>query len=169
MTASFAYDGDGIPAANNKKPLKAIGIGCGALFLLFFFAVSCVAMVGGSTKDSTRTVTSTVISTVVKSTTHTVTKSPSSEPAPPPAEPAAEENAPEPVVGNEVAEEQNQIHGFVAPPPAPEPAPASAPAPAAYYRNCGEAKAAGAAPLYLGSPGYRSDLDRDGDGVACER
>lgn len=126
-------------------------------------------MVGGSTKDSTRTVTSTVISTVVKSTTHTVTKSPSSEPAPPPAEPAAEENPPQPVVGNEVAEEQNQIHGFVAPPPAPEPAPATAPAPAAYYRNCGEAKAAGAAPLYLGSPGYRSDLDRDGDGVACER
>ncbi|CUM35799.1 hypothetical protein BN2537_563 [Streptomyces venezuelae] len=28
--------------------------------------------------------------------------------------------------------------------------------------------AAGAAPLLLGQPGYRAELDRDGDGVACE-
>lgn len=40
---------------------------------------------------------------------------------------------------------------------------------AAYYANCSEAKAAGAAPLYTNSPGYRSGLDRDGDGVACEK
>jgi hypothetical protein len=37
-----------------------------------------------------------------------------------------------------------------------------------YYANCSEARAAGAAPLYRGDPGYRSGLDRDGDGVACE-
>ena len=37
-----------------------------------------------------------------------------------------------------------------------------------FYANCKEAKAAGAAPLYKGDPGYRSDLDRDGDGIACE-
>ena len=36
------------------------------------------------------------------------------------------------------------------------------------YRNCSEARAAGAAPLYRGQPGYGSHLDRDGDGVACE-
>lgn len=41
--------------------------------------------------------------------------------------------------------------------------------PQAYYRNCAEAKAAGAAPLYQGDPGYRSALDRDHDGVACEK
>ena len=29
-------------------------------------------------------------------------------------------------------------------------------------------KAAGAAPLTVGEPGYRPGLDRDGDGVACE-
>jgi hypothetical protein len=40
--------------------------------------------------------------------------------------------------------------------------------PSAYYRNCSEARAAGAAPLYRGAPGYRSALDRDDDGVACE-
>jgi len=38
----------------------------------------------------------------------------------------------------------------------------------AYYKNCIEARAAGAAPLYTGQPGYGSHLDRDGDGVACE-
>jgi hypothetical protein len=37
-----------------------------------------------------------------------------------------------------------------------------------YYANCSEAVAAGAAPLHAGTPGYRSGLDGDGDGVACE-
>ncbi len=37
-----------------------------------------------------------------------------------------------------------------------------------YYANCTAVKAAGAAPLHKGDPGYRSQLDRDGDGVACE-
>ena len=37
-----------------------------------------------------------------------------------------------------------------------------------YYASCSEAKAAGAAPHRRGDPGYRSGLDRDGDGVACE-
>ncbi|MDC7122671.1 excalibur calcium-binding domain-containing protein [Cellulomonas fimi] len=38
----------------------------------------------------------------------------------------------------------------------------------AYYGSCADARAAGAAPLYAGEPGYRSGLDRDKDGVACE-
>jgi hypothetical protein len=37
-----------------------------------------------------------------------------------------------------------------------------------YYKDCDAARAAGAAPLHRGDPGYRSGLDRDGDGVACE-
>jgi len=37
-----------------------------------------------------------------------------------------------------------------------------------YYANCSEARAAGAAPLHRGDPGYRSALDRDDDGTACE-
>jgi endonuclease YncB( thermonuclease family) len=36
------------------------------------------------------------------------------------------------------------------------------------YRNCAEARAAGAAPMYVGQPGYSAHLDRDGDGIACE-
>ena len=52
--------------------------------------------------------------------------------------------------------------------PAAAPEPAPAPATSAYYPNCAAARAAGASPLYAGDPGYSSDLDRDGDGVACE-
>ncbi|WP_425290439.1 excalibur calcium-binding domain-containing protein [Bacillus mycoides] len=37
------------------------------------------------------------------------------------------------------------------------------------YKNCTEVKNAGKAPLYSGQPGYSRKLDRDGDGVACER
>ena len=37
-----------------------------------------------------------------------------------------------------------------------------------YYKNCTAARAAGAAPIYRGQPGYRPELDRDGDGIACE-
>ena len=54
-------------------------------------------------------------------------------------------------------------------PPAPAPEPETAPAQNIYYPNCKAAKAAGAAPLYQGEPGYRAGLDRDQDGVACER
>ena len=71
--------------------------------------------------------------------------------APPP--PATTKAAPKPPPVVRTTEE----------PPAPEPDHS------AYYANCSAAKAAGAAPLYRGEPGYRSALDRDGDGVACER
>lgn len=37
-----------------------------------------------------------------------------------------------------------------------------------YYARCADARAAGAAPIYKGEPGYRPALDRDGDGIACE-
>lgn len=40
--------------------------------------------------------------------------------------------------------------------------------PNVYYANCDAARAAGDAPLYRGDPGYRSALDGDDDGVACE-
>ncbi|MBK8199251.1 MAG: excalibur calcium-binding domain-containing protein [Acidobacteria bacterium] len=36
------------------------------------------------------------------------------------------------------------------------------------FANCTAARAAGAAPVYLGQPGYGSHLDRDGDGIGCE-
>lgn len=60
--------------------------------------------------------------------------------------------------------EQEQQHQFVAPARAPEPAPA-----AAYYKNCTAVWNAIGSPIYAGQPGYDSHLDRDGDGIGCER
>ncbi|NUK24079.1 excalibur calcium-binding domain-containing protein [Streptomyces lunaelactis] len=37
-----------------------------------------------------------------------------------------------------------------------------------YYENCTAVRAAGAAPIHAGDPGYGRHLDRDGDGVGCE-
>lgn len=52
---------------------------------------------------------------------------------------------------------------------APTRAPVRAPVPSGvYFRNCKEAWAAGAAPLRRGQPGYRPEMDGDGDGIACE-
>lgn len=36
------------------------------------------------------------------------------------------------------------------------------------FTSCDQAYVAGVAPLAMGEPGYSPDLDRDGDGVACE-
>jgi hypothetical protein len=36
------------------------------------------------------------------------------------------------------------------------------------YENCDAARAADAAPVYRGDPGYGAHLDRDGDGADCE-
>lgn len=47
---------------------------------------------------------------------------------------------------------------------------ASKPAPRSEgaFQNCAAARAAGAAPVRRGDPGYGPHLDRDGDGVGCE-
>lgn len=37
-----------------------------------------------------------------------------------------------------------------------------------YYPNCAAARAAGAAPVRRGDPGYARHLDRDNDGIGCE-
>ena len=37
-----------------------------------------------------------------------------------------------------------------------------------YYSGCNAVRRAGKAPLYYGEPGYRSDMDGDGDGIGCE-
>ncbi|MBT2568652.1 DUF1524 domain-containing protein [Arthrobacter sp. ISL-85] len=67
--------------------------------------------------------------------------------------------------------EHDAIAGILANCPG-QPAPTTVqPASAAttvYYANCADVVAAGAAPLYAGTPGYRAGLDGDGDGVACE-
>ncbi len=57
----------------------------------------------------------------------------------------------------------------IRPTPTPRPpTPTPTPDPNVYYENCDAVRAAGAAPLYRGEPGYRSGLDGDGNGVACQ-
>ena len=53
-------------------------------------------------------------------------------------------------------------------PAAPAPVNVAPPASGVYYANCTAARAAGAAPIMRGEPGYASKLDRDNDGIACE-
>ncbi|MCL6684092.1 excalibur calcium-binding domain-containing protein [Sphingomonas alba] len=37
-----------------------------------------------------------------------------------------------------------------------------------FYPSCSWARTFGAAPIHRGEPGYRSRLDADDDGIACE-
>lgn len=58
-------------------------------------------------------------------------------------------------------------------PPAPAPSSlqpfgANPPARGRAFANCTEARAAGAAPVRRGDPGYGPHLERDNDGVGCE-
>ena len=36
------------------------------------------------------------------------------------------------------------------------------------YSGCDEVRALGKDPIHMGEPGYRTTMDGDGDGVACE-
>lgn len=42
------------------------------------------------------------------------------------------------------------------------------PASGDYWPGCNEARDAGTAPIYRDEPGYRTEMDGDGDGIACE-
>ncbi|MFD5277023.1 excalibur calcium-binding domain-containing protein [Pseudarthrobacter sp. NPDC058362] len=83
---------------------------------------------------------------------------------------AAARAAAEKAAADQVArEEAARLAAEQAAPPAP-PAVPVAPAPAAvYYPNCAAARAAGAAPVYQGTPGYGTHLDRDRDGIGCDK
>ena len=57
-------------------------------------------------------------------------------------------------------------------PPRPRPRPVTpTPAPSAelYFSSCKEARAAGYSHMRRGEPGYSPHLDRDGDGIACDK
>ncbi len=55
-----------------------------------------------------------------------------------------------------------------APPSTTTTAPTTTTTESIHFRNCSEARDAGALPLRAGDPGYGLHLDRDGDGEACE-
>ncbi|QCO97259.1 PASTA domain-containing protein [Arthrobacter sp. 24S4-2] len=86
------------------------------------------------------------------------------------ADKAAADKAAADAAAAKLAAEQAAAQQAVPQQPAPAAPVAPAPAPAAVsYANCAAVKAAGAAPLYAGQPGYSTSLDRDRDGVACEK
>nr|WP_205570476.1 excalibur calcium-binding domain-containing protein [Corynebacterium lactis] len=122
---------------------------------------------GTTTSSSTTSPSSTTSST---STTKTSSTSPSSSsPSPTPTAGGEPDVEVHPEADTPPAHLFAPVDPAVAPAPEP-PAPAPAPAPeSVYFGSCADAKAAGAAPLYAGNPGYSSKLDRDGDGVACEK
>ena len=59
-----------------------------------------------------------------------------------------------------------QAHGRTDARPRPTARPRNKPGTTAHVRTT--TRAAGAAPLHTGDPGYSRKLDRDGDGDACE-
>lgn len=139
------------PPVGNRSLIVGASIVCAILLLIL------LGNCGGNKQDSvgatvTKTVTTTAqpptVTVTAQSPTVTVTAEPSTsvvtvtEAAPPPA-----------------FFDPPETSTFEAAPPLTS---------SVYYANCSEARAAGAAPLLAGEPGYRSGLDRDNDGVACE-
>jgi len=122
---------------------------------------------GSSAPVPSPTVTASPSPTPTPSPSPTPTPSPTSTPSPILTTQAPLSESPAPSATQEpepTPEEETQAGGGgAAPAPAPEPKQESA-----YYPNCKAARAAGAAPLYRGDPGYREELDRDRDGIACE-
>lgn len=137
---------------NRPGPAKwKVGCGClGALFILMLGIGACESALEGSDNpkkpDPTVTVTDTPTATVTKTAkpTHKAT---------PKVTPTQTTHTPKPV------------HTYT---PTPKAVPTTTTPAARYYANCAAVRAAGAAPLLAGQPGYRSGLDRDGDGSACD-
>jgi len=127
----------------NKRRLIIGGTIAGVVFLLLI--IGNMGSQGGSdTTPATTTVTKTVTAPA-QATTVTVSA--------PPTTATVTQAAPPPRLVETAA------------PPAPMPLPQSS---GVYYENCDAARSDGAAPIMIGEPGYRSGLDRDSDGIACE-
>lgn len=123
------------------------------------FKVTAQDAVGEGVSTSS-TITLTVAESAVASLVMTPDESPSATPEP--------EVMPEPEPASEEPQEASDAPEVEEEPAAPAPAPQPVRAPTQMYSSCAQARAAGAAPLYEGDPGYNPRLDRDKDGVACE-
>ena len=129
------------------------------------FKVKAQDAVGEGVSTSS-TITLTVAESAVASLVMTPDGSPSATPEP---EVTPETEAtPEPEPASEEPQEASDAPAVEEEPAAPAPTPQPIRAPTQMYSSCAQARAAGAAPLYEGDPGYNPRLDRDKDGVACE-
>lgn len=129
------------------------------------FKVTAQDAVGEGVSTSS-TITLTVTESAVASLVMTPDESPSATPEPE-ATPETE-GTPEPEPASEEPTEASDAPEVEEEPAPPAPAPQPVRAPTQMYSSCAQARAAGAAPLYEGDPGYNPRLDRDKDGVACE-
>jgi micrococcal nuclease len=86
------------------------------------------------------------------------------KPAEPSASPAAKTSGPT----ASIAAKASETAASAGPRETPKPSPSTTPQ-EVYYKNCTEAKAAGVYNIREGQPGYRAALDRDNDGIACEK
>lgn len=99
------------------------------------------------------------------------------EPPPPPTPRPPTRSTPPPQQPNPATENSPARHRVPVTPsrvaptgqPGVSPTPRSAPTDQVTYKNCNQARRAGVTPLHLGDPGYSAKLDKDGDGVACEK
>lgn len=75
--------------------------------------------------------------------------------------------APQPVI---VIPSPEESHSEIAEPLIPGPVVTESPVTIDddYYSSCADARRAGVAPIRRGNPGYRLELDRNRDGIACE-
>ncbi|CAM5661271.1 hypothetical protein GCM10010329_24290 [Streptomyces spiroverticillatus] len=154
------YDGDRPAARRGKKKYALAG---GGALLAFFVGIG----VGGTGSDGD-TPQARTVADVSPAPTVTVSATPPPAPTVTVTE-TATPTEPAPTVTVTATETET-----AAPAPAREPARQEAPAKSsgggsAYYKNCTAVRNAGKAPLYVGDPGYSRKLDRDGDGVACEK
>lgn len=172
-------------------PGKAAGgcVGCGCLGVIALFVLGALitALGGGTPSDDPTpagppTVTVTPTETVTAPATSTTTNEPPATSTPPPAtsEPAVSTStrttaASRPAItrtATRTATPQRLVPEKTATPkPKPRPTRSVEDKPAGggsvYYENCDAVRAAGAAPIRRGDPGYRPGLDRDGDGQGC--
>ena len=162
------------------RPVHWVLVGLGSAFVLACGLCGVVGVIGATTDPAPST--SVVAATGTPSAP--ATESPSESPFPSLTEPTAAPLVGDDVIGSESGADADVDRQTRAAAPstrradpqlttsaprtsAPKPAKTSAPA-SVYYKNCTAVRAAGAAPIHAGEPGYAKHLDRDGDGVGCE-
>ncbi|WP_431816659.1 excalibur calcium-binding domain-containing protein [Gordonia jacobaea] len=162
MTGRYPYQPAPTGQASKISRKAIVGGGVGALFLMMASCGIGAALGGGG--DSTQaaptvTSTTTLTETTTAASNETVWRTTTVTPSP--TETTTE-------VADQTDDSANTPRGLVGPRTTTPTANSDSGAGSASYGSCSAARAAGAAPLYEGQPGYSSSLDRDGDGVACE-
>lgn len=132
---------------SNSTAKKVVGFSCLGLFV---FLVVLGTLVGNEAKKTPSPTSTTGVTVKPSRSTARPTPTPTlPEPSTPPAEtPTADAPTADISVAEDPAESEE-----------PDPV---------HYKNCAAVRAAGAAPIHRGEPGYAPHLDRDNDGIACD-